>query len=125
MSAVSAMSEQLVFLLRTLIGCPTITEDIRQQARDQIARLASETNVGEWVFLKDARPAQNAPVLMRRTGSEQIPRWQVWRALKANPPHSPSYTLEQHLNNTVHVESPIWAEYQELLTRAAQNEDER
>lgn len=45
MSAVSAMNEQLIFLLRTLIGCPTITDDIRQQARDQIVRLAPETPV--------------------------------------------------------------------------------
>lgn len=36
-------NEQLVFLLRTLIGCPTITDDIRQQARDQIASLTHET----------------------------------------------------------------------------------
>jgi len=33
----------------------------------------------------------------------------------------PSYTLFQHLNNTVHKESPIWREYRELVERAAAN----
>lgn len=35
---------QLVSLLRILVGCPTITDEIRQQTRDQIARLTPTVN---------------------------------------------------------------------------------
>jgi hypothetical protein len=45
-------------------------------------------------------------------------------AMKSSEPLAPSYTLEQHLNNTVHVESPIWAEYRRLVDRVSQNGSE-
>jgi|SRR5581483_2432043 len=46
----------------------------------------AEKTAGDWVPLGDAYPEQNAPIIMRRTGTPQIPRWEVWRsATSANP----------------------------------------
>lgn len=58
-------------------------ETVWQMRKDELVPAVETT--GEWVRLDHAAIADNEPVRMRRTGSPQVPMWEIWRAVKTSP----------------------------------------